>query len=84
MLIFGGPYLQHPFMALCISFTILDDYSRHLWVIMINNKAEVSNCVKGFINMVKTQFEKNIKFIRRDNGPEFLLKALYEENGILH
>lgn len=35
-------------------FTILDDHSRYLWMILIKNKAEVSNCVKGFVNMAKT------------------------------
>lgn len=32
----------------------------------------------------KLKLRKNIKVIRSDNGPKFLLKAFYEENGILH
>lgn len=51
---------------------------------MIKNKAEVYNFVKAFVNMVKTQFEKNVKAIKIDNGIEFLLKSFYQENGILH
>ena len=55
-----------------------------LYVILIKTKGEVHNCLKGLINMVKTQFEKNVKTIRSDNGLAFLLKYFYEEHGILH
>ncbi|MCI08575.1 peptide transporter PTR2, partial [Trifolium medium] len=34
--------------------------------------------------MVKTQFDKTVKIIRSDNGPEFLLQSFYTEHGILH
>lgn len=64
--------------------TIFDDHSRYLWVILIKTKGKVPNCLKGFINMVKTQFEKNVKTIRGENGSEFLLKAFYEEHVIMH
>lgn len=53
-------------------------------MILIKTKGEVPNCLKGFINMVKTQFEKNVKTIRSDNELEFLLKTFYEEHGSLH
>jgi hypothetical protein len=47
-------------------------------------KYEVSMHIQSFHAMVKTQFNANIKCIRSDNGPEFLLKDFYSKNGILH
>jgi len=64
--------------------TILDDYSRHVWVVMMKSKSEASIKVKSFVYMVENQFEKKVKSIRNDNGLEFLLQEFYAEKGILH
>jgi len=64
--------------------TILDDYSRHVWVVMMKSKSEASEKIKSFVYMVKNQLEKKVKSIRSDNGPEFLMQELYAERGILH
>jgi len=64
--------------------TILDDYSILVWVVMMKSKSEASIKVKSFVYMVENQFEKKVKSIRSDNGPEFLLKEFYAEKGILH
>jgi len=71
-------------MVSSIFFTILDDYSRHVWVVMLKFKSEASDKVKSFIHMMENQFEKKVKAIRSDNGPEFLLKDFYDDKGILH
>lgn len=78
-----------PFSTECIHgfryfLTILDDHSRHVWVVMLKSKSEVSSKVKSFVCMIENQFEKKIKSIRSDNGPEFLLQEFYAERGILH
>lgn len=57
--------------------TILDDKSRHIWVAMLKLKSEASSYIKSFVQMIDTQFEKKIKMIRSDNGPEFLLFEFY-------
>jgi len=64
--------------------TILDDYSRHVWVVMFKLKLEASDKVKSFVHMIENQFEKKVKAIRSDNDPEFFLKEFYAEKGILH
>lgn len=64
-------------MVLSNFFTILDDYSRHVWVVMLKFKFEASDKVKSFIYMVENQFEKKVKAIRSDNGHEVLLKEFY-------
>jgi len=37
-----------------------------------------------FIALVKNQFNKTIKIIRSDNGPEFNMKIFYDAEGIIH
>jgi len=64
-------------MVLSNVFTILDDYSRHVWVVMLKFKSEASDKVKSFIHMVENRFKKKAKAITSDNGPEFLLKEFY-------
>jgi len=78
-----------PFSTDCIHgfryfLTILDDYSRHVWVVMMKSKSEASAKVKRFVCMIENQFEKKVKSIRSGNGPEFLLQKFYVERGILH
>lgn len=52
--------------------TVVDDFSRTVWVYLLKHKHEASNCLIDFYNMVKTQFGKGIKRIRCDNGGEFV------------
>jgi len=75
--IYGDLYPLFLFMVLSNFFTILEDYSRHVWVVMLKFKSEASDKVKSFIHMVENQFEKKVKAIRSDNSPEFLLKEFY-------
>lgn len=66
--------------------TIVDDYSRAVWVYLLKHKHEASTCLIDFYNMVKTQFEKGIKRIRCDNGGEFVsnnMNEFYREHGIV-
>lgn len=67
-----------------IFLTIIVDYSSYTWTLMIKNKGEASALVQQFCIMVKNQFNKSIKSIRADNGPEFKINNLYSENGITH
>lgn len=64
--------------------TILDDWSRHVWVAMLKSKSEVSQKIKYFIIMVENQFEKKVKVARSDNGSELLFLVYYASKGIIH
>jgi len=57
--------------------TILDDFSRYTWVILLKSKSEVKTHVQNFINLVENQFETKIKCIRSDNGPNFLFLRFF-------
>ncbi|CAJ2644692.1 unnamed protein product [Trifolium pratense] len=64
--------------------TIVDDYSRYTWIILLKSKSEVSTHVQNFIISIQTQYKITPKTIRSDNGPEFLLDSFYASLGILH
>jgi len=65
---------------------IVDDASRAVWVYLMKAKGEVSVLLQNFVIMVKTQFGKDVKIIRSDNGQEFLgpMRQFYQEKGIIH
>ncbi|XP_076888654.1 uncharacterized protein LOC143539135 [Bidens hawaiensis] len=52
--------------------TVVDDFSRAVWVFLIKDKTEVFSCIETFVNMIKNQFSVNIKTFRSDNGNEFV------------
>jgi len=64
--------------------TIVDDYTRYTWVILLKNKSEARNCLINLIELVMTQFEKVVKCIRSDNGVEFKMDNFYASRGIIH
>jgi transposase InsO family protein len=67
--------------------SFIDDCSRMVWLYLLKSKDEVPKVVKDFHKMVKTQFGKEIKIMRSDNGTEYLnkcLQAFFNENGIIH
>lgn len=66
--------------------TIVDDFSRSVWVFLLRHKSDASDCLIGFCKMIKTQFNKCVKRVRCDNGGEFTLNRMvnfYTEQGIL-
>jgi hypothetical protein len=64
--------------------TAVDDYSRFTWIILMKNKSETRQHVVNLVKMIKTQHNHDVKIIRSDNGPEFLMHEFYSSHGILH
>ncbi|XP_058762417.1 uncharacterized protein LOC131635789 [Vicia villosa] len=64
--------------------TIVDDYSRFVWLVLLKSKAKVSNHVKQFITLIENQHHTRPKFVRTDNGPELLIPQFYTSKGIVH
>ena len=69
--------MYHRLLEHAIFFTSFDDFSHAIWVYLINHKNEAS---EGFVNfyMVKTQFGKEIKRLRSDNGGAFTSSFMLE------
>jgi hypothetical protein len=64
--------------------TLVDDYNRFTWTIFMKNKSETRTHLINFISFIETQFNKKLKCIRSDNGPEFLMTSFYLSRGIIH
>ncbi|CAH9110065.1 unnamed protein product [Cuscuta epithymum] len=66
--------------------SIVDDFTRGVWVYLMKNKSEVGQKLIQFCNMIENQFDKRVKCIRSDNGMEFqtnLLSEYYKRQGII-
>jgi transposase InsO family protein len=64
--------------------TIVDDYSRFTWVILMKHKSEARQKLIDFITLIKNQSNIDVKIIRSDNGPEFIMPQFYSSKGIIH
>nr|GEU56908.1 retrovirus-related Pol polyprotein from transposon TNT 1-94 [Tanacetum cinerariifolium] len=66
---------------------IVDDYSRFTWVKFLRSKDETSEVVIKFLQQIQVGLNKTVRYIRTDNGTEFVNKALteyYERVGIFY
>jgi IS30 family transposase len=64
--------------------TIVDNFSRAIWIYLLLDKREVSQVLLNFLALIERQYEKKIKVIRSDNGTEFTcLKTKFLELGII-
>ncbi|KAK9716354.1 hypothetical protein RND81_06G227800 [Saponaria officinalis] len=64
--------------------TIVDDFSRGVWVYLINNKTEVYSSFCSFFAMIERQFNAHVRTVRSDNGTEFKpLLPYFNTNGII-
>ncbi|KAJ0520852.1 putative RNA-directed DNA polymerase [Helianthus annuus] len=67
-----GPYRVVSWEGFKYFLTIVDDYTRAVWVCLMKDKAEVFDYFQTVVNIVKTQFGRLVKCIRSDNGLEFV------------
>lgn len=52
--------------------TLIDDFSRTLWIFMLKTKAETFNWFQEWKMRIEIQIGKKIKLLRTDNGLEYL------------
>jgi hypothetical protein len=64
--------------------TIVDDYSRFTWAVLMKNKSETRQHIMNFLTLVETQYNSKVKIIRSDNGIEFEMPQFYATKGIIH
>ncbi|GJX21457.1 putative RNA-directed DNA polymerase, partial [Tanacetum coccineum] len=82
-----GPYRVVSREGFKYFLTIVDDFSRSVWVYLLKSKDEVYNMFVNFYKLILTQFEKKIKTVRSDNGTEFVNSKMIEffnSMGIVH
>ncbi|KAK9714933.1 hypothetical protein RND81_06G131800 [Saponaria officinalis] len=66
---------------------ILDDHSRVTWTYLSADKLQVPRLIAAFIAQVETQYHKQVRVIRSDNGTEIVLEycsSLFLSKGIIH
>ncbi|KAK1406226.1 hypothetical protein QVD17_41515 [Tagetes erecta] len=82
-----GPYKVQSREGYKYFLTVVDDYSRVVWIYLLKSKTEVFYNLESFFNMLKNQFNKTVKVFRSDNGTEFVNNQTHEffrTHGILH
>ncbi|GJX25295.1 putative RNA-directed DNA polymerase [Tanacetum coccineum] len=63
-----GPYKVTSSEGFKYFLTVVDDYTRAIWLYLIKTKDEVSFYITVFYNLIENQFNKKIKVFRSDNG----------------
>ena len=79
-----GPFSKASIHGEKYFLTIVDDFSRYTWVVLLKSKSEVKMHVQNFIALIENQFDSKIKCIHSYNGPKFFLKDLFATKGIIH
>jgi len=79
-----GPYSISSISGHEYFLTLVDDYSRFTWVILMKNKSETRGHLVNFLSYIETQFSTKLKCLRSDNGIKFLMHDFYKSKGILH
>ncbi|PKU70250.1 Retrovirus-related Pol polyprotein from transposon TNT 1-94 [Dendrobium catenatum] len=55
--------------------TFIDEHTKYCWVYPLTLKSDVFSKFQEFYNMVRCQFNKNIKTLRTDGGGEYINKS---------
>ncbi|GKA98998.1 ribonuclease H-like domain-containing protein [Tanacetum coccineum] len=66
--------------------TIVDDYTKAVWIYLIKTKDGVYDYFVNYINLILNQFKCSIKTVRSDNGTEFVnnkMNTLFNSLGIV-
>ena len=66
--------------------TLIDDYSRMVWVYFLKTKDETFSTFVKWKTMIEKQIEKKVKHLRTDNGLKFCNRefdAFYSDEGIV-
>ncbi|CAM8883274.1 unnamed protein product [Rhodiola kirilowii] len=82
-----GPHHEPTYSGARYFLTIVDDFSRAVWTFLMVHKSESTSLLIDFFAMVHTQFDKNVKVLRSDNGGEFFnnrLSTFLLSKGCIH
>ncbi|XP_010473846.1 PREDICTED: uncharacterized protein LOC104753269 [Camelina sativa] len=80
-----GPYRTPTYSGARFFLTIVDDYSRGVWIHLLNDKSEAPTQLQNFLAMTTRQFNTPVQKIHSDNGSEFVcLRDFFKSLGIIH
>lgn len=72
MLIYGGPSQTQTLGEGRYFLSIIDDFSRRVWVYILKNKADVFGKFKEWHTEYENKLGTKLKHLRTDNGLEFV------------
>src|ERR1043165_8044838 len=78
-----GPFEEHIIGGNKYFVSFVDEFSRKLWIYVIQRKDEVFEIFKRFKILVENQSEKRIKVLRIDGGGEYTSK-MFEKLCVEH
>ena len=79
-----GPYRILSSCGVRYFLTIIDDFSRAVWIFLLVDKTEMFTVFTRFLALVERQFHSKFKTVHSDNGTEFFcLKNYFSDHGIL-
>lgn len=80
-----GPYRVPSSCGAVYFLTIVDDFSRAVWIYLLLEKSEVKHVLPNFVALINRQFGRELKMVMSDNGTEFVcLSKYFAERGIVH
>ena len=79
-----GPFSVSTIAGCRFFLTIMDDCSRCTWVYLLKHKSQTQLTLEQFYIMVETQFSKNVKTIRTNNGTKFIMSNFFAKRGIIY
>ena len=56
--------------------SIVDDYSRKLWIFILKNKSDAFASFKRWKTLIENQTGRKVRRLMTDNGLEFVLRSL--------
>ncbi|GAA0148852.1 hypothetical protein LIER_08181 [Lithospermum erythrorhizon] len=79
-----GPYNTMSSCSARYFITIVDDFSRAVWLFLFVDKNEVYKYFMQFCAMIDRQFQAKVQIVRSDNGTDFLcLREYFSCEGII-
>ncbi|GJV62363.1 putative RNA-directed DNA polymerase [Tanacetum coccineum] len=82
-----GPYKVSSSEGFRYFLTVVNDFTRDVWVYLIETKDEVLHFITLFYNLIENQFKRKIKVFRIDNGTKFVNQTVNKfcvEKEIIH
>ncbi|XP_074291707.1 uncharacterized protein LOC141618491 [Silene latifolia] len=82
-----GPYRVLALNGASYFLTVVDDFSKTTWTMLLKHKDLVSQTIDHFLAYVRNQFNTTVKTLRSDNGTEIVQRDcnhLFSEHGIVH
>lgn len=64
--------------------TLIDDYIRFTWIVMMRLKSEIRKHLCTFISFIENRFSTYLKCLRSNNGPKIVMNDIFNSKGILH